>query len=425
MLASINASDAAWHWPEYARALAATSKSLLLPGPVRQRLLRPALAASYIEWRYYSILSNTFHGIVGLALVNPRQRFLAIAESGLLLILAGVFDDADEMGGEVSREAAQPPAADHPHALCWMHLFPTATCGFDQLEAGSLVAADKHCRLTLRQQGPATTDLRLETDFGLHLRLTHAGLAGTAIDAVAGQDLNPLPGCHWVVHCPSPVALTSGEIRFGPEFEGALAEANRQGADAYAPPALLRRSRARSTAVRWQNANGYYEHSFGIQPLPLFGWDFLFVPDADRGQSLVMQTYRGSRQLRYVEVCWRDGGQPRYHRFDASQLSLHWSEQQHDPVLGATRPLRRLIRGEAPGLRLRLDNRVLHRIPLLRSSRLAVRHFFISEEIGVAHWTLSDDQGQVIAEASNQPCGGELAHFRWRTPTGRGRRATQ
>ncbi len=37
------------------------------------------------------------------------------------------------------------------------------------------------------------------------------------------------------------------------------------------------------------------------------GYKCLFVPDAERRQSLVMQTYRGSRQLRYIEVCWHDG----------------------------------------------------------------------------------------------------------------------
>jgi hypothetical protein len=61
---------------------------------------------------------------------------------------------------------------------------------------------------------------------------------------------------------------------------------------------------------------------------------------------------------------------------------------------------------------------VLHRIPLLRPHRLAVRHFFISEEIGVANWTLRDAQDRVIAQAFNQPCGGELAHCRTRTSMG-------
>jgi len=162
----------------------------------------------------------------------------------------------------------------------------------------------------------------------------------------------------------------------------------------------------------WQRASGYYEHSFGIRPLPLHGWDFLFVPDAERRQSVVMQTYRGSQALRYVEVCWQQDGGARYQRFNADSLQLSWAETTDDALLRAKRPLRRLIRAEAGGLRLQVDNRVLHRIPLLRPHRLAVRHFFISEEIGVADWTLRDARGHVVAEAVQQSCGGEVAHFR-------------
>ncbi|QQO55715.1 MAG: hypothetical protein N838_22550 [Thiohalocapsa sp. PB-PSB1] len=404
MLPAMLSSGPAWRWPMYAGEPDVDAG----PAPIANTswLLRSVLAASYIEWRYYAILSDALHGIVGLALVNPQQRFGSIAESGLLVILAGNLKQPTK--------SVNPPAGNEPQNLCWMHLFPVAACRFDQPEVGSLIAADQHCRLTLRQQGPAEIHLRLELDPGLRLELTHAGLAGTAIEPVMGDDLGRLPGCHWVVHCPSPVALTGGEIQLGPGFDAALSRANQSGAIASATPALLDMTRTGPTVFRWQRASGYYEHSFGIQPLPLHGWDFLFIPDALHGQSVVMQTYRGSRQLRYLEVCWRDGDQPRVQRFDAAQLSLEWAEQKYDPLLGVTRPLRRRIRAEAPGLRLQVDNRVLDRIPLLRLRRLAVRHFFISEEIGVADWTLDDGQGRIIAMARNQPCGGELAHFRWR-----------
>jgi hypothetical protein len=168
--------------------------------------------------------------------------------------------------------------------------------------------------------------------------------------------------------------------------------------------------------VNWQAANGYAEHSFGIRPLPLQGWDFLFVPKPETSEALVLQTYRGSQALRYVEVCWLQNGALRKWRFPAESLRLDWSERVYDPVLGVQRPLRRRIEAAAGGLRLSLDNRVLHRIPLLRRQRLAVRHFFISEEIGIADWCLSDDFGRVLVEVQGQPCGGELAHRRLRVP---------
>ncbi len=297
-----------------------------------------------------------------------------------------------------------------------MHLLPTAACGFDEPRPGWLRAADAHCRIELDQHAASEADLRIDSVSGLRLRLSHRGLPQTAIEPVLGADLDRgfarLIGSHWLVHCPSPVAICDGEIRMEPATLAALADAPGGAADSYATPALRARVDAGERMFHWQRASGYYEHSFGIRPLPLHGWDFLFIPDAERGQSVVLQTYRGSRALRYVEVCWQQDGQPRYQRFGADCLQLTWTETTHDQHLGARRPLRRLIRAEADGLRLQVDNRVLHRIPLLRHQRLAVRHFFISEEIGVADWTLRDARGSVIAEAVNQPCGGELAHFR-------------
>lgn len=338
-----------------------------------------------------------------------------VAESGLLLIIAGVFDrtGSEDTPAKNSRTATL-------QELCWMHLFPVATCRFDgddqpHPEPEGLSAEHEGHRLCLRQPTPARAELQLESSSGFRLQMMHAGLDGSTIEPMPGDDFARLPGSHWLVHCPSPVAVTSGELCIDPAAAELLAPAAKPTETRRASPALLKRIRAGDAKFHWQDANGYYEHSFGINPLPLFGWDFLFVPDAGRGQAVVMQTYRGSSQLRYVEVCWRDADQPRYHRFDAAQISLDWTKREFDPVLGADRPLCRVIRAEAGGLRLHVENRVLHRIPLLRPRRLAVRHFFISEEIGVADWTLSNDQDSIIAKARNQPCGSELAHFRWRT----------
>ena len=311
-----------------------------------------------------------------------------------------------------------------------MHLFPVTACTFDQPRPGWLRADDADCRIEVRQRSAPHADLLIETSRGLRLRLSHRGLAGTSIATVLDDGLGRAPrrgvgqglerrlsgliGAHWVVHCPSPVAATDGEIQVDPGALADLPTAPDADADSYATPALRARVDAGDRDFRWQRASGYYEHSFGIRPLPLHGWDFLFVPDVERGQSLVMQTYRGSWTLRYVELCWQQDGQTRYQRFGADCLQLIWPETTMDPVLRARRPLRRLIRAEAAGLSLQIDNRVLHRIPLLRPHRLAVRHFFISEEIGVADWTLRNAQGHILAEAVNQPCGGELAHFRLR-----------
>ena len=405
-----------WRWPIYQRLIhdGTDSEHPAAPAlPVARPRLPGLASACFIEWRYWSVLSEKFHGIVGLSLVNPEQRFAGIAEGGLLLIIAGLFDRPEHID-RGPQPRFEPPLTE----LCWMHLFPITACTFDQPRPGWLRAGDAHGRIEIDQHTAAEADLRIDAA-GLRLSLSHRGLPEAAIEPVLGADLDrglaALMGSHWQVHCPSPVATCDGEIRIEPGALATLANAPGGTADSYATPALRARVAAGERVFDWQRASGYYEHSFGMRPLPLHGWDFLFIPDAERRQSVIMQTYRGSRALRYLEVCWRQDGEARYQRFSANSLQLRWAQTTDDPLLRARRPLRRLIQAEAGGLRLQVDNRILHRIALLRPYRLAVRHFFISEEIGIADWTLRDARGHVIAEAVDQPCGGELAQFRWRT----------
>lgn len=390
--------------------------------------LRGLAAAAFIEWRYFAVLSPAFHGLVGLALVNPERRFAAVAEGGLLVIVAGVLDRAPMPDSSAAASPA-PAVADRVPVdrvpadqaeLCWMHLFSPEVCVFDEPAPGALDAEDPRCRLALRQPDPTQAELRLETANGLRLNLTHQGVSGTQLAPVLGTDLDAplarLLGSHWLVDCPSPAARCDGAIQFSADTLAGLATAAGGVADSYASPALRARVENGEQIFRWQAADGYAEHSFGVRPLPLHGWDFLFVPKAATGETLVLQTYRGSRQLRYLEVCWRQDGAPRHHRFAADSIRLDWSARTFDPVLGAWRPLRRTIEARDAGLQVRVENRVLHRIPLLRRHRLAVRHFFISEEIGVADWRLEDAGGRCLAEVRGQPCGGELAHVRFQAP---------
>jgi hypothetical protein len=407
--------DAAWRWPRTTSMLGAGGRRA-----PRRAALR---AASFVEWRYYAVLSAAFHGIVGLALVNPQHRFGAVAESGLLVIVAGVLD-RPQLPARVLPVTAggstAPLLTPEPAAFCWMHLFPTDACTFDATAPGSLTAGDAECCIALAHHGPNAAEIEIEAGAGLLLRCVHAGLAGVTLPAAAGQDFpGPLGsgwlGAHWTVDCASPVALTHGSLMLGNELLMPLAQ--RPGiTPGYATPALRERVAAGQNQWTWQAASGYYEHSFGIRPLPLQGWDFLFAPDAATGGALVLQTYRNSRSLRYLDICWQVDGVRRHRRFPAAALDLAWEDTAEDPVLGVRRPVTRRIEAAADGLHLRLTNRVLHRLPLLRRDKLAVRHFFISEEIGIVDWTLTDSRGAVLAAAEGQPCGGELAHFRWRAP---------
>lgn len=429
----------AWLWPLYREHLSGSVRArarerLGLDGiakidpasslPIAPPLLHGVARASFVEWRYFAVLSPAFHGIVGLALVNPDRRFAQIAEGGLLLIIAGVVDrpQLPRSAAEVGDNA--PLFNSEPAELCWMHLFAPEDCEFDPAGAESagvsLRAGDAGCCLELRQASAAETALQVEAGQGLKLHLSHLGLPGAGLPNASDRHLDGwlgrALGAHWQVQCPSPMAWSDGELVLEPDFLAGLAETAGGLDPCYASAALRARVASGHQQVTWQAASGYAEHSFGIRPLPLQGWDFLFVPKPETSEALVLQTYRGSQVLRYLEVCWSQDGALRQWRFTAENLHLEWPEQVLDPVLGVRRPLRRRIEAESGGLRLSLDSRVLHRIPLLRRHRLAVRHFFISEEIGVADWRLTDDSGRVLAEVQGQPCGGELAHRRLRVP---------
>jgi hypothetical protein len=410
--------DAGWRWPRYRQWLGSGRRSDgIVSTAVGTPVLRALASASYIEWRYYAVLAPAFHGMVGLALVNPEQRFAALAEGGLLVIVAGVL--GRDGTHEVAAVGPGGPRGE-PAQLCWMHRFALDACRFDADGPGALDAADGDCRLTLRAPGAAHAEVDLDAATGLGLRLSHCGVFGQELSPVLDRRLDGhlgrLLGSHWQVTCPSPVARCDGVLRLTADALGGLAESPAGGTGGYASPALRDLAIAGATRFQWRDASGYAEHSFGVRPLPLQGWDFLFVPSAETGQAVVLQTYRGSGRLRYLEVCWRQEGSERHHRFLGDNLRLDWSEAIFDPVLGVRRPLRRRVEARDAGLTLRLDSRVLHRIPLLRHQRLAVRHFFISEEIGVADWQLTDTTGRLLASGVAQPCGGELAHFRLRAP---------
>ncbi|MFP4279772.1 MAG: hypothetical protein ACLFQI_07205, partial [Halochromatium sp.] len=356
---------------------------------------------------------------------RPRLPSTAAGGAGVDTGVDAGIDTGIDSGIDAGADPDTSPLfGDETAELCWMHLFAPASCAFDApgggpSATGGLRASDARCRLELEQADAARATLRIEAGAGLTLHLSHAGLPGVALpsafDRLDGW-LGRALGAHWQVQCAAPVARADGELALQPDLLDGLAQAPGGEHPSYASAALRARLRAGPVRLAWRGADGYAEHSFGIRPLPWQGWDFLFVPKAETGEALVLQTYPGSQALRYLEVCWRQDGEPRQHRFGAEALRLEWVEQSVDPVLGARRPLRRRIEAEADGLRLTLDSRVLHRIALLRRSRLVVRHFFIGEEIGVADWRLSDGAGRVLAEVRGQPCGGELAHRRLRVP---------
>jgi hypothetical protein len=372
--------------------------------------LRPLLTAAFVEWRYYSVISAAFHGIVCMAMFNPLGGFRRVAEGGLLLLVAGVFNSPRQ--ADLMRQAE---AHQQVRQLCWMHLFPLTSLHFTGPHTARLQARHDGIQLCAEQYSPQHAYLELCHPDGLELRFQHRGLEHTAIVPHTTDDFRRVPGAHWTVYNPSPIALTSGELTCTLPFLQHIAQ-QQSDTSINRVSAQLLANATNGYHTRWHDASGYYEHSFGINPLPLHGWDFLFVPDAARGQGLVLQTYVRSQSLRYIEMLWREAGKQCYTRFTADQFQLSWHDCAVDPAIGVPLPRKRTLRAHKPGLHLEVENNIPYQIAFLRTEKLAVRHFFIVEHIGFCSWQLTDDTGRILAEAYDQPAGGEIAHARLTAP---------
>lgn len=368
------------------------------------RPFRRLTEASYIEWRYYSILSKQFHGIVGAALFNPEGRLLDVAESGLLLIVAGVVDGV---------EAAQRGPASVSD-ICWMKLFPTKTLQFSEADPGFVRAEHDGVFLEIMQKDVGAGYVKLSGNDAPAVSLELSSVPGTSMPPVLGEDLRLLPGSHWIVHNTAPMATVKGTLRVPSRVLSRMPPDGGRGAHPNYVSSVLKAEYVHNDFALAFEGAGYYEHSFGICPMPQFGWDFFFAPDPVRGSSLVMQTYRRSRELRYLEAFWREGDEQRYQRFEVDDLEIEWCESFVHPNIGSRVPTHRRVRAKKNGLVLEAENRVLYQIPFLRPEAFFVRHFFISEEVGLTSWRLMNESGQILFEARDIPSGGETARLRFR-----------
>lgn len=401
-------SSAAWNFPAYQQAI--FSSTLLDTGQwiFPRSLAQVLIPGSFIEWRYFAVLSPSFHGIVGAALFNPFGLFGRLGESGLLLILAGVFEAPESVAA--FQETAQQGRLQE---LCWMHMFPPETLRFSQ-ENATLDATHEGVDLHMEQETPNQGTVQFSTPEGIRANLRQVGVAGTKIDPCFADDLQRVPAAHWIVHTASPVAHIAGEIDFA---RGSLSHLPPRSAPRYpdfVSAALAQKVERQRFTVSLENDSGYYEHSYGINPLPLHGWDFMFVPDAARGQSLVLQTYLRSTTLRFLEVVWPEPetGKPCYTRFEADAMALRWEHSAVHPEIKANVPLKRTLNAHNAQYHLEVENTIAHHIPFLRPRSLVVRNFFMGEELSFTTWRLRDASGKVLAEALDQRSGGEIAYPR-------------
>lgn len=358
------------------------------------------LPSCFIEWRYYAILTPEFHGILGLSFFNPKGQFESVAEGGLIAIFAGNVRHGKD-------------------ALCWQHVFPLESLRFGGEKCDTLEG--QHNGITLKVHQCARNAARVELGgIGVpDLNFEHVGLHEAALFPFVAEDLKRVPGAHWIVHCPSPVAKAKGHFRVSANVMTSLGARSACTYPNFASDGLLAAAQKGQGLEASFEGSGYYEHSFGLNPLPLHGWDFMFAPDYESGSGLVMQTYLRSNDMHFIEVIWTENGVRKYTRFRKGDFNLDWAHTVWHPDIHAKVPMERHIVGSRGGYTLEIFNHVDDQLPFLRRRKLLVRHFFISEETGRTRWVLRNAQGEVVAGSRPEGVlsGGEVAHPRVFTPT--------
>lgn len=394
----------AWKWPVYEKALSSGKLFLdsgsLLGGRANlcRRSLREMATAAYIEWKYYSVLSPNFHGIIGFSLFNPKDRFARLSEGGMLVIVAG----------EVSSSVADP---ERHHQFVWMHLFDTADVHFSDQES---VAKDKVASFHLWSRRGAEF-LSVSSDEGVEIS---CGIEPVGVGQdwkarpLLGTDVNGFPAGHWLVNNTIPVGSSSGRLSVSGNLIRKLRTRGEHEPSSFwstggdAPAGL---------DSAWKDSPAYFEHSWGLHPLPAQGWDFFFAPLPDGAGGAVLQSYKNSREMTRLDIWWKDPTtlQSRSTCFVSGQLSIDWCDPHFDRQMAAWLPSGRLLTGANDKYRIVLSNPVRNTLPFLRPQTAAVRCFFIGEQVGSARWTLSTLEGAVVTEGCADRAGGEVAYARF------------
>ena len=148
--------------------------------------------------------------------------------------------------------------------------------------------------------------------------------------------------------------------------------------------------------------------------MPVHGWDFLFAPCLKKKAGIVLQTYRGSEKSSYLEVVWQqeDLNWKTLH-IPQSECQIEWAESSWNPALRVHVPRKRLIRAQADGYSVEIENKIFGEIPFIRAHSPVVRHFFISEEVSQTTWRVLDSSGKTVVEVVDALSGGETARGRW------------
>lgn len=383
-----NLEETSWNIQDYMKKTSLISQS--------HKILGKLMEASFIEWRYYSVYSKDFHGIVGLSFYNPQEHFAGLSDGGLLLIVSGVLGDS------LLRSFV-----DEVPDFCWMSLMPySKLC----IEGSDISFKEEHLSFSLKVNEKHEAILFLEGKEAPSL-----SFRTTVVDGLPWSD--PLQGyfshhpvAHWVVHNPHPLCHTQGSLHFSQEFKDHFNVKKKSFPNFVSSKALSLMNSEISL-----EGEGYYEHSFGVNPMPYHGWDFCFAPSFSLGGGFVLQSYKNTDDLTALDFFWKKNEQWEVIRFKGKEINVEWKETICHPFIRKKVPIKRLIRAENELFKIEIHNNIKHIIPFLRPSCFVLNHYYIGEEIGASSLLFQDKEGNTLFQLSNIPSGGETSSLRLKT----------
>lgn len=342
------------------------------------------LDAISFEWDYFMIHSDTWNGIVGYVLANPRGR---APHLNWALLPNG------NNAGVVGEIPGQKPVANYVNfgidntsinatQRAMVATGPNGTyTDYKALPAGGPngePAFQLKSRTTDWEWDFLVTQDQVDRDV---LRQS-SGAFGTDY----GNDVGLLPEEEWNVDVTWPRTNVVGTVKY-----------------------------LKTGQVIPVNGKGYREDSWGKYLLSVDGWDFLvFGENSATGVTGTWQTYHKSNKMDYLDISFYDNGVLKMQRFHSHKNEMGWRHPnwKWDGDANSCVPTNTRIVAKNSQYTVELDSVIGNRqTPILSNQTVGVSIFFIQEQFPTVTGKIKRANGSVVTTFTAK-AGGEFSRTR-------------
>lgn len=253
-----------------------------------------------LEWEYFMAHDDSFTGIIGYVLADPREylggdnSIVRLMPTGLNLAFVGMWADGTKVSNFVNFPPSQVLTLGNGIDVMvteaksddwWCKITPVNESGFDC--SNSLKDCSK-LRLEGRTEG-AEFNLTVEKDW--------VDREPFSAQRSKHFDIGALPLEHWTVNMIWPRTKLLGSIK----------------------------NRENNRTISIEKCHGYRENSWGRWTFVTDGWDFAVLSDEDSKVQWNWQSYHNSKSLDFLDVSFLDEGELKSEKFLGSDGQLGWS----------------------------------------------------------------------------------------------------